>query len=269
MKFILSVIFFFVFHVIVSAQFIYSPFPLSQTDFAKINQLKYTKCLVFKIENGEKYLVKEAEYGNMGLLSNIYEKGTNDNGDSINISETVYKYDGKGKLTRITNVDEESGEVITSFTYDPGGRLTIKRVVTIDPPTYSYKYDSKGRISEARVTQLMPGMDSEGNFTGKSIEVPALRQIFKYNIKGQLAEESVYNIRNKEPEFEYKYVWVYDGQGRVIEYKRTDADGNTLNKSRFEYNREGLLSKSVESNDDDVTEEVFLYEYNREKQSWK
>ena len=29
------------FHVIVSAQFIYNPFPLQQSDFAKINQHKY------------------------------------------------------------------------------------------------------------------------------------------------------------------------------------------------------------------------------------
>lgn len=268
MRPILVIYFFLTFHVIVSAQFIYNPFPLQQSDFTKINQHKYTKCLVYKIDNGEKYLVKEAEYGKLGLLAALNEKGTNDNGDSINTSEAVYKYDGKGKLINIDEKDEENGQVLTKYTYNAAGRLIKKQVATIDPPTYTYKYDSKGKITEARVTQRFPAVDTEGNFTAKSFETATYQYIFKYNNKGLLFEQLVYNTRSGKPEFEFKHIWLYDAAGRVINYKRTDIDGKAFNKSIYEYNEEGFLSKSVDSDDYGAPEEVFVYEYNRDKQSW-
>ncbi len=268
MKPILFIYFFLTFHITVSAQFIYNPFPLQQSDFAKINQYKYTKCVVYKTDNGEKYLVREAEFGKLGLLAVLNEKGTNDNGDSINTSEAVYKYDAKGKLIHIDDIDVEYGQIRTLYTYTSAGRLIKKQVATIDPPTYTYKYDSKGKITEAKVTQRFPAEDTEGNFTAKSFDKYTYRYIFKYNAKGYLSEQLVYNTKNGKPEFEFKHVWQYDAVGRVINYKRTDIDGKALNKTRYEYNNEGLLSKSVDSDDFGAPEEVFVYEYNRDKQSW-
>jgi hypothetical protein len=97
----------------------------------------------------------KVEYGKNGLIAAVYERGVNDDGDSINTSETYYKFDGKGKLIQEEG-SGESGEWITAYTYDAAGKLIMKQTATIDPPTYKYKYDAKGRLMEVNVTQKWP-----------------------------------------------------------------------------------------------------------------
>ena len=250
------------------AQFIYNPLPLQQSDFVRINQLKYTKCLVYKLNGEEKVLAKEAEYGNMGLIAALYEKGTNDNGDSINTSTTYYKFNGKGKLIGTTEQDMDRGESTAVYFYNAAGRLVKKQVAEIDPPTYTYQYTPKGRLVQVNIVQRFPVLDDDGEWTKKTVDKLTYRSIFKYNAKGQLAEEWVYNVKGNEPGVEYKIIWTYDDKGRVISVKRVNSEGTFMNETTYEYNADGLLAKSIEKDDPLGSGDVYVYEYNRNKQSW-
>lgn len=252
----------------VCAQFIYNPFPFKQSDFEKINQHKYTKCLVYKLEGEEKYLQKVAEYGNQGLLADLYEIGFDENGDSVKISEAVYKYDEKGRLIQISETSMDNDDYLAVFTYNKKGKLIKKQALVIDPPTYSYNYDKKGRVTEAMITQLFPALDEDGNWTEKTVEVLTYKYKFTYNDLGQLIGQSVYRVSNENEEFESKHVWEYDQQGRVVAYSLENSEKMALSKLKYEYNEEGLLSRSVFSDDFEAPEEVLVYEYNHEIQSW-
>jgi|GEM_PF-3382217 len=245
------------------AQFIYNPLPFQAKDFSQINKLKYTKCLVYRMDDGQKNLVMEIEYGNMGLPATQYEKGINDDGDSANIGATVYTYNSKGQLTKTLNEDYEWGETLSTYTYDASGRLKEKKVFTIDPPTYTYRYDAKGNLVERITMQRFPETDDVGEPTGKSFDRLTGRSTFTCNAKGQLTEELAYN---DEKQLMYKWTWAYDDKGRLTQVKQFDDEGTVRLEIRCEYNSEGLLSKTIEKNDEG--EAVFVYEYNREKQSW-
>lgn len=252
-----------------NAQFPYHPLPYKQSDFKKIKEKGYTVLSVYKRNEESKELSTKVEYGNSGLIAAIYEMGTNDDGDSLIMSETYFKFDAKGKLVGKDVKDPDMGEARTVFTYDAAGRLIKKQTATIDPPTYKYKYDAKGRLMEVNVTQTMPVYDDNGDWQGKTVENPSSRYVYKYDAKGRLAEEWDYDlpIENKTDPPSYKMLWSYNDKNQVIMVKRVNSDGTEMNRVSYEYNSDGLIIRSIENQGED--DEIFIYEYCIGcKQSW-
>jgi hypothetical protein len=250
-----------------TAQFPYNPFPFKQADFKKIKDLGYTKLFVYIINGEERSLGTEVEYGNQGLIAAIYEKGTNDNGDTVNKEETYFTFDGKGRMTKKEFKNDDYGESITVFTYDAAGRLIRKQTATIDPPTYKYAYDPKGRLAEVKVTQKMGEVDKEGESTGKTFDKPSNRYVYKYDAKGRMAEEWNFMYENKTQKPDYKTTWTYNDKNQVVKIRRINSEGTEMNHETYEYNADGLISAGTFNNGDEDVK--YVYEYCKGcKQSW-
>jgi YD repeat-containing protein len=251
-----------------TAQFPYSPLPFKQADFKKIKELGYTRLLVYKQNEEEKEVSAKVEYGKNGLIAAVYERGVNDDGDSINTSETYYKFDGKGKLIQEEG-SGESGEWITAYTYDAAGKLIMKQTATIDPPTYKYKYDAKGRLMEVNVTQKMAQHEEDGEWKGKTFERPSDKYKYRYDSKGRLSEEWIWYLpmETKTDPPVYKMIWTYNDKNQVVQVKRVNSDGQVMNSQTYEYDKDGLISKAIYNDGDADT--VFFYDYCKGcKQSW-
>lgn len=258
---------------IAQAQFEMRPMPFKQTDFKTIKAGGYTKCSVYELvgEDKTKVLVKEAEYGFAGMAATLSEKGTNDNGDSINTSVTYYKFDGKGNLIleslEVKNGDGDSYP--TGYTYDGKNRLIEKTAAHIDPPTYKYKYDATGKLKEIKVTLKMPSMSDDPKEQGKAIDVPWSRYTVKCNAAGQVVEQTEYSLRGGEESKDPigKYSWQYNADGTIAKYSYKNLGNNDLYTISYTYNK-GLLIKSKETRTDEPEHE-FVYEYCKGcKQSW-
>lgn len=244
-----------------SAQFPYSPLPFKQSDFKKIKELGFSRLNIYKQNEDQKEVATKIEYGKDGLIAAVYELGVNDNGDSINTSETYYTFDAKGRLIKEESKDEEYGASTTAYTYDAAGRLIKKQTATIDPPTYKYKYDAKGMLIEVNVTQTMPEYEENGDWKGKTFEKPSTRSIFKYDAKGRLSEEWIYYLpmETKADPPAYKMIWTYNDKGQVTQVKRVNSEGTEMNRQNYEYNKDGLISKAIYN--DGEEDEVLLYDY--------
>jgi len=249
------------------AQFPYHPLPWKQSDFKTIKQKGYTVLKVYAVSGEEKNLATIIEYGSDGLMATQMEKGTNDAGDSITTSETSYRYDGKGRLSGETTADKEYGESLTAYTYDATGKLVKKEIATIDPPTYKYKYNAAGKLSEVFVTQKMAKYEEDGEWKGKTFERPSNHYVYKYDAKGRLSEEWDFQNGSKEKTPDYKITWTYNNKGQVIKVRRTNSEGTEMYVQTYEYNAEGLVSKSTR--DDGIETITYTYEYCKGcKQSW-
>jgi hypothetical protein len=253
---------------ITAAQFPYNPLPFKQSDFKTINAKGYTVLKIYVTNNDSKDLATVVEYGKLGLIATMFDKGTNDNGDTVNKISTYYKFDGKGKLVQETINDLESGEDLVAYTYDATGRLTMKQIATIDPPTYTYKYDAAGKLISAFVTQKMPLHDSaEEEWTGKTFEYPANKYQYKYDSKGRLSEEWNFLLSEKSAKPTYKTVWTYNDKNQVVKVRRLGMDDSEISSEVFEYNADGLIKSRVFKDGDDVTH--YTYEYCKGcRQSW-
>ncbi len=253
----------------INAQFVHQPMPMQQSDFVSIKKGGYTKAFKYKVEDGLKVMVAEAEYGVTGLAAALYMKGVNDDGDSVNISSTYYKYPYKGKLTLETTESVNADETKTSYTYNSKGQLVKKVTVEIDPPTSNYKYDAAGRLKEIFVTRRMPTMNESGDADGKSIDVPYTKYIVTCNAKGRVIEQKQFNLREddaKKPDATFK--WTYDAAGRISSYKYQSLIGSDYYTVNYTYNASGLLISSTEQREGEKPV-TFIYEYCKTcKQSW-
>jgi hypothetical protein len=267
--FILAVAALFCFSAI--AQFPYNPLPWKQSDFKTIKDKGYTVLNIYVVNDESKDLSTVVEYGSQGLIATMFDKGTNDDGDTINKAETYYKFDGKGRLIQATIKDSESGngEELIGYTYDAAGRLIVKRVATVDPPTYKYKYNAAGKLAEVYVTQKMALYDKDGEWHGKTFDKPADRYVYKYDAKGRLSEEWDFQLLfgNKSTTPDYKTTWSYNDKGQVVKVRRINSEGYEMYSETYEYNSEGLISSRSHKDGDDVTN--YTYEYCKGcKQSW-
>jgi hypothetical protein len=181
--------------------------------------------------------------------------------DTLNETTTYYRFDGKGRLDRVTEEGREMGdEWISAYTYNAAGKLVMKQTATIDPPTYKYKYDAAGRLKEVKVTQKMPvWTEGEEEWSGKTFDKPAGRYIYKYDAKGRLSEEWSWIWDDTSPEPETKTLWTYNAKGQVVKIKRVNSDGGEINSETFEYNADGLLSGSSFTDGEEVKKYVFKY----------
>lgn len=253
------------------AQFPYNPFPYKQSDFKIIKDKGYTVLKIYVVNEDSKGLATVVEYGKQGLIAAVFDKGTNDNGDTVNKAETYYTFDGKGRAIKETSNDSESGngEETTVYTYDAAGKLVKKETANIDPPTYRYKYNTAGKIIEVNVTQKMPVYDQDGEFHGKSFDKPSDRYIYKYDAKGRMAEEWDFQLFNsdKSTKPDYKTTWTYNDKGQVIKVRRINSEGTEIYAETYEYNNDGLISGRTFNNDEGSVH--YTYEYCKGcKQSW-
>jgi YD repeat-containing protein len=256
---------------IIHAQFVLAPLPFKQADFKAIKAGNYTKCSMYEIVDGNKVLVKEAEYGFAGMVATFAEKGTNNDGDSINTSYCSYKFDDKGRLVMETNEGAEGDDetVYTAYTYDKNGRLVEKAIAHIDPPTYKYKYDATGKLKEIRVTLKMPHYLDSTSEKWEAVDVPWTRYTVKCNAAGQVVEETEYSLRSEEKTPVAKYTWQYNAAGNIIKYTYKSLLGEDVYTINYTYNQAGLLIKSKETKTGDP-DHSFVYEYCKGcKQSWK
>lgn len=254
-----------------NAQFYYFPFPQTKNHFKKVEAAGITVCYEYKLENGEKTLLSVLEYGAKGLPVVWLEKGANENGDSITISETTYKYNKDISIESITidNHDDDFAET-SYYSYDAKGRLIKKEVASIDPPTYKYSYNTKGQLIKAKVTVRMPAYDINGDPTNKSFDKPQSSIEYRYDAKNRLKEEWQFfaegGLGLKTPD--RKIVWQYDSKNNITLVRFLDNEGNTSSVVNLEYNEWGLLKKKSQATADGSTE-VSVYEYCTTcKQSW-
>jgi hypothetical protein len=245
------------------AQFYYYPFPPGKNEYKKNEVAGIKICYEYKMDNGEKYLTSILEYGSMGLPVVWYEKGVSDEGDSLTFSETTYKYNQNQGIELMTTDDyEEDMRFNTLFTYDARGRLMKKELTGIDPPTYTYNYDKKGRIEKAIITIKLPTYDEDGEPTGKSFNKPQTRLEFKYDTKNRLIEEWIFSLQEQEDTTTpmSKTKWKYNDKGQIIKVIDLDAEGKVHFEQEMEYNAKGLLSKVIKKTYDNEREE-YVYEY--------
>lgn len=258
---------------LLQAQTWYYPLPEGKTDFKRNEMAGITMRYTYLLDGENKSLVNVLEYGNKGLPAVMYEKGIDENGDSVIIGEKNYKYNDNLAIEKVTASShyDEGDNSITAFTYDAKGRLIKKEIATIDPPVYHYKYDAKGRLSSVVYNNIMPETDEEGEYTGKTFERPVALYTYEYDEKNRLITEFTFDPDSKQAkdELRYKTEWKYDARNRVSRIEETDTGGDSpIIITKLEYNKQGLLSRLTRSIPTGE-EEVYVFEYCTTcKQSW-
>lgn len=254
------------------AQFYYFPFPPTAKEYKLIENSGAKICYEYVLDNGQKQLSHVLEYGSLGLPVMLYEKSTNMDGDSITSVETTYKYKDLQLIAEIINDKEYDEETDIGYTYDDKNRLIKKLIASIDPATYTFKYDSKGRISEQLIDTKMPEVDSAGDPTDKSFDKPSSKSTFIYDGDNRLVEEWIYTLEdesanNGDPFLKVK--WYYNDKGQINKITNEDHTGEVNFIMELFYNDKGLLSKKTEEYKIDEVKIEYSYEYcNDCQQSW-
>jgi len=244
--------------------------PLHKKNFKKVAAKKYTMAFEYELVEGEKILARVVEFGAAGLPAALYEKGVNENGDSTNTFETIYKFDGAGRLIRESNTDNDGEGWDNVYTYSKNDKLLKKYTVTIDPATTSYTYNAAGKLTKTFTTLKMPALNEDGEPTGKTVEKPHERKTFSYDKNGRLKEQFVYNLMYAEgaKKWSYKMLWTFNTSNQLIKLQYINDEGETYNLITFQYNKDGLLIKSTMQADEEPLKR-FVYEYCTTcKQSW-
>lgn len=243
----------------VNAQFYHYPFPPTKADYAKNAMAQVKICSEYKIVGSEKLLNRVLEYGDQGLPAVLYEKGSNDNGDSITTTTKYYKYANmKLILENIVSHEGDDGYKI-GYTYSATDKLLKKIIVQIDPPTYTYAYDKLGRAVKATVKVTMPDEN------GKPFDVPRDRYDYKYDALGKLVQETHYSQEN-EKQFTVK--WQYNNKAQIIKITGMDSQNELVYEQLLEYGKNSLLAKRIIKAPEEETT-VYVYEYcSTCKQSW-
>lgn len=242
------------------AQFFYYPFPPAKADYTLNEKAQVKICYEYILSGNEKSLSRILEYGNEGLPAALYQKGTDDNGDSTTIEEIYYKY-ANGRLVQEEVINHEGdGGYKTVYTYNTNGRLIEKVVVQADPPTYTYIYDKSGRATKATIKVKMPDENE------KPVDVPQGWEEYTYNTKGQLTQATNYTQDNEKM---FTFQWQYNAKGQVIKVTGLRSEGDLAFEETLEYGKNDLLAKRT-TNKPDEEPEVYVYEFCTDcTQSWK
>jgi YD repeat-containing protein len=242
------------------AQFFYHPFPPAKADYALNEKAQVKVCNEYKLTGNEKSLSKILEYGNEGLPVVLYEKNIDDNGDSITVATSYYKYTG-GRLVQEEVISHEGdGGYTVGYTYNAAGQLLQQIVVQADPPTYTYVYDKSGKIIQATITAEMP--DENGN----PADMPQGKEAYTYNAKGQLVQATNYSQDNEK---QFIHQWQYNTKGQIVKVTGLRSVGEVAYEELLEYGNNNLLSKRTLNRPGGETE-IYVYEYCTDcGQSWK
>lgn len=261
-----------VFAVLCQAQWYWQPAPLNKKDFSKAAARGYTVAFEYEVVEGEKLLTRVLEFGAQGLPVVLYQKGTNDNGDSINTVETIYKFDGSGRLIRETTLDRTEGSEWSSvYTYAKTEKPVKRVTVSIDPASTMYTYNPAGKLTKTYTTVRMAATDKDGNPTAKRIDKPQERATFSYDEKGGLKEMLVYNLAYPESngKWNFKMAFTYNNKNQLIKLERINTEGNVYNTESYTYNEDCLLIRASTKREEEPVK-TFVYEYcSTCQQSWK
>lgn len=183
-------------------------------------------------------------YNNQGQIQTTYELGTNNDGDPDTSCTTYNTYTTLGYPYRTNIYDKENGEIFELYTYNNAGKLLKEEVASIDPPTYTYIYDATGKVKEVKVTQKMPAMDKDGNFTGKSFDLYSYRYTYTYNTKGQVTQEKMYLVRQDEKQASSIIKFTYNSSGKTSNITRFNSEGTIMYINDYKYDAKGFLTDS-------------------------
>jgi YD repeat-containing protein len=242
------------------AQFFYYPFPPAKADYALNEKAQVKICYEYGLSGNEKSLSRTLEYGNEGLPAALYQRGTDDNGDSITVEESYYKY-ANGRLVQEEVLNHEGdGGYKTVYTYNAAGRLIEKVEVQADPPTYTYVYDKSGRAIKATIKVKMPDENE------KLVDVPQGWEEYTYNTKGQLIQATNYTQDNEKM---FIFQWQYNAKGQIIKVTGLRPEGDLAFEETLEYGKNNLLAKRTKNSPGEEPE-IYVYEYCTDcTQSWK
>jgi hypothetical protein len=245
------------------AQWFYFPSPNTDNgQKAIVKQKQYKRCLQYEPADGSDSLRVSSViyYDERGLRVSQFDMQYED-GRADTASKKYFTCDAKQRLRRTSYYDSEQ-EIFTVFTYNTKGQLVLQEVATIDPPRYTYKYDVRGCLASAVMTQRFPAVDTNGDPTGKTVDAPRSRMVYTCNSKQQVVSEKTFSLveeGSQTPQSEFR--WRYDAKGRIVHILRlvnTEKDKEWI----LSYNNEGLLIASSFS--DHYSGETKKYQYRYE-----
>jgi len=148
--------------------------------------------------------------------------------DDQPIGQTVFRYDGEGRLVEEVTVDAEGAETrrivyehdaagnILRATLYQGGALarTVERDFDANGALLEERtFDAEGRLSEVD-RYLVPGLEYAYEQYAEEGEVEATGRVIR-NAFGTVLIE----VLNPDGSFEESYAWTYDERGREVEYR--------------------------------------------------
>jgi hypothetical protein len=148
--------------------------------------------------------------------------------DCFDISVTEYNYDGfiTGKYDY-----KKDGSLRVATVYEYQGGNLIKKIDQWDDRTYiiTCKSDGNGNIIEEY------SRDVRGDINSKTV--------FKYDDSGNIIEIEFFinHIDGEQLESQFRYTYLYDANGNIIEDKRFEGQNSFSAKTRYLYNSIGDL----------------------------
>lgn len=251
------------------SQFIPDPFSLNATELeankkARVHLAHKYLAPEERVDPAEDNdFIAEVEYSESGFPVQYIEREEywDEDEDWDTVYTASYLFSGPGNsLSRVYSVDADGYEVNSLLTYDKKGKLLLKEVADIDPPTYEYGYE-KGRIMSCKITQKFPDYDEDGNFTGKALSVHTYQSAFSYDQNGRLSAQTQYQVMDGDLAFSQRLVYEYDAQGRLARFLsyQDEEGGEPGTEVVYSYDDRGLLTKMTEA---DLYMDIFMtYEY--------
>jgi len=174
-------------------------------------------------------------------------------------SKTTYRYDDKGKILEIK--EEGLFKNKTIMQYDARGNLTEEKTYDLKNnliKTETYQYNNRGQYTSTYTEndmykgETVYSYDDRGNlikeiragvwFGGELLNVKGEPYrdiyIYKYDIKGKLAEQAVYDSLYRL-QLVNRYLYDYDEKGNKTEERNYDKDSNLTKKYTFQYDATG------------------------------
>lgn len=199
--------------------------------------------------NSANILVEKALYNNSGFLTEHYV--FSDAG--VLQMEKKSKYDDKQRLTESSESNyNEKGELLkhTSEFYDDKGNVTVRVNENTEEELYEqilFQYGSNGQKEQETMFDR----------SGKTVYDKS------FNEKGQVDSETLYEDGRESVYNEY----VYNDKNQVISQKSLDTLTNTLTKTSFTYDKDGVLESALDTNVQNRP--VVLREYNEDGTVYK
>ena len=168
--------------------------------------------------------------------------------DDQPIGQTVFRYDGEGRLVEEVTVDAEgvesrrivyehdaAGNILRATLYE-GGALarTVERDVDANGALLEERtFDAEGRLSQVD-RYLVPGLEYAYEQYDEEGEVEATGRVLENEFGTVLIE-----VLNPDGSIEESFSWAYDERGRVVEHRSVYDEGRV----------DALLSYAYEDDD--------------------
>lgn len=165
----------------------------------------------------------------------------------------IRKYDYKGDL--ISEVSYINGTLISTTEYTDG--VLRKSSVATDTETK----DGQTYVDEYMICSY----DENGLQTSFELFNSSDELMYHYDIESKTDSEVVYVVKSvNDDDISEKHRYTLNGEGKVTCIYDYDADGNSLGRAVFSYDREGNLQSLTRYDEDD--NEIFSEKYTWKKQ---